>query len=102
MKARCRRAIVPNRIKALDYVFTPHRPSIRSPLAKSTLGRECAEVDQQLLFQIEDLIPPDPSANSSRYPAPHPEWATLKELSKILGDEEAIHTHVVAVRADSK
>jgi hypothetical protein len=102
MKARGCRAIVPNRIKALDYVFTPHRPSIRSPLTKSTLGRKCAEIDQQLLLQIEDRIPPDLSANSSRYPASHPQWVTLEELSKILGDGEAVHTHVVAVLADNK
>ena len=65
-------------------------------------GRECAEVDQQLLFQIEDRIPPDLSANSSRYPAPHPERIALEELSKILRDDEAIDAHVVAVLADNE
>jgi hypothetical protein len=54
------------------------------------------------LFQIEDRVLTELSTNSFRHPASHPQRVTLEELSKIPGNDEAVHAHIVAVLADSE
>jgi hypothetical protein len=99
VEAGCGRAKVPNRIKALDYVRAPVRPTIRSPSAKSAFRRQGTQIKQQILFQVEDRILPEPLAQSPRQPVPHPQRIPLEEFAKILRDNESVFPHEVAIDA---
>jgi len=99
VEATCGRTEMPNRIKALDHIRAPVRPPIRSPPAKPAFRRQCAQIEQQVLFQVEDRILPKPLAQSPRQPVAHTQRISLKKLAKILRDNESILPHVVAIRA---
>jgi hypothetical protein len=93
---------VPNGIKALDYIHAAVRSSVCSLLAKPTVRRQRAEIQQQILFQVEDRILAEPSVQSLRQPAAYSQRIPLEELTKILRDNEAIFTHVMAVWANGE
>jgi hypothetical protein len=61
VEAPCGCPIVPDGIKALDYIRAPVWPSACSFLTKSAVRRQRAEMQQEVLFHIENRILADPS-----------------------------------------
>jgi hypothetical protein len=90
-------AIVANGIKALDYIRASGRPSVCPPLTKSAIQGQRAEIQQEILFQVEDRILAEPPVQSLGQPATYPQRIPLEELTKILRDNEAVFAHVTAV-----
>jgi hypothetical protein len=88
---------MPNRIKALDYVCASDCPPIRSPPPKPACRRQGAQIEQQVLFQVEERILTKPLAQSPGEPVAYPQRISLKKLAKILWDNESILSHVMAI-----
>ena len=96
VEAACGCTKMPNRIKALDYVSASDGPPIRSPPPKPAFRRQGAQIEQQVLFQVEDRILRKPLAQSPE-PVAYPQRVSLKKLAKILRDNESVLPHVVAI-----
>src|SRR5271157_739796 len=56
VEAPCSGPIVANGIEALDYIRAPFWPSVGSLLTKAAARRQRAEMQQEMLFEVEDRI----------------------------------------------
>ena len=93
---------MPNGIKALDHIRAPVPSSVCSLLAESAVRRQRAEIQQQILFPVEDRILAEPSEQSLRHLAAYSQRIPLEELTEILRDNEAVFTNVMAVWANGE